>query len=193
MSGARLPLIWESAQGPTCGGLGRAQPGAGMPGGGSGHSDNYRVPPGSYFRDHPEYYALQDGKRVTSQLCTTNPEVIPIAIETTRKVLRDHSGAHQCERCMALDPQPGCWTDRILFISERGSEDSCFRASAPLFHFRRVCTVAQVCRGRRFGAYRTDNRAQATQSRDYPSQDRQRYAVGVPWKAHSRRQLLAMA
>jgi len=37
------------------------------------------VPSDRYFKAHPEYFSLVNGKRKTSQLCTTNPEVAKIA------------------------------------------------------------------------------------------------------------------
>lgn len=46
-----------------------------------GHSYFQLVQPKLYFKDHPEYYSLLNGKRQWeyAQLCTTNPEVAKIA------------------------------------------------------------------------------------------------------------------
>lgn len=41
----------------------------------------YFCRPDMYFSEHPEYYALHDGKRVPEQLCLTNPEVFDIVYE----------------------------------------------------------------------------------------------------------------
>src|SRR5208337_3988992 len=40
------------------------------------------LPPGKYFGDHPEYYALVDGQRrgERAQLCLTNPNVLRLTI-----------------------------------------------------------------------------------------------------------------
>jgi hypothetical protein len=80
-------------------------------------------PPGEYFKDHPEYYPLLNGKRSIPnaatdwQLCTTNPDVIRIAIEKGRQFFRqnledwkwfnlgvnDGGGWCGCANCVALD------------------------------------------------------------------------------------------
>lgn len=77
-----------------------------------------------YFEVHPEYFALRDGKRISDQLCLTNPDVLEIV---TREVLdlikakHDPSQALQivsltqadngnyctCEKCAALDKENG--------------------------------------------------------------------------------------
>ncbi len=49
------------------------------------HTFNSLVPPEVYFRDHPEYYALRDGKRIPTQLCLSNPDVLKITIQNLRK------------------------------------------------------------------------------------------------------------
>lgn len=75
-----------------------------------------------YFEEHPEYFALRDGKRMPcgdnsnlcGQLCLTNPDVIRVVAENALKELRahpettlidisqeDNSNYCQCEHCMA--------------------------------------------------------------------------------------------
>ena len=100
---------------------------------GRGHmmycADGFRLmfPPGEYFKDHPEYYPLLNGKRSVPngstdwQLCTTNPDVISIVIEKGRQFFRqnpdqwkwfnlgvnDGGGWCGCPPCVALDvPRP---------------------------------------------------------------------------------------
>jgi hypothetical protein len=54
-----------------------------------GHNVAYLVPPAIYGKEHPEYYALVNGRRVLDmhgggpQLCMTNPEVLEIVIKAT--------------------------------------------------------------------------------------------------------------
>ncbi len=68
------------------------------------------------FKEHPEYYALVDGKRVRRQLCISNPDVLQRAIAATKKFFREHPsediigmgpidgrGFCECENCKALD------------------------------------------------------------------------------------------
>ncbi len=51
------------------------------------------VPPSKYYESHPEYFALKDGVRQSSnspQLCLTNPDVLKIATEQALEDLRAH-------------------------------------------------------------------------------------------------------
>ena len=45
---------------------------------GNGHTFRRYMPPAEFFADHPEYYALFDGKRNPGQPCLTHPDVLPI-------------------------------------------------------------------------------------------------------------------
>ena len=86
------------------------------------HSFHALVPYGTYGENHPEYYALVEGKRDTNthgggpQLCVTNPEVIEVAAETAIQQLTDRPEATnisvsqadtaaycRCEPCEALN------------------------------------------------------------------------------------------
>ena len=86
------------------------------------HSFHALVPYGMYGENHPEYYALVEGKRDTNthgggpQLCVTNPEVIEIAAASAIQQLTDRPEATnisvsqadtaaycRCETCEALN------------------------------------------------------------------------------------------
>ncbi|MFQ6039323.1 MAG: DUF4838 domain-containing protein [Candidatus Poribacteria bacterium] len=62
------------------------------------HSFHWLVPFDKYGEEHPEYYALVDGKRHTDkagggpQLCVTNPDVIQIAAESAIRYIDEHLG-----------------------------------------------------------------------------------------------------
>jgi hypothetical protein len=90
------------------------------------HSFHALVPYGTYGENHPEYYALVDGKRDTNthgggpQLCVTNPEVIEIAAESAIRQLSERPEATnisvsqadtaaycRCEPCEALNEAEG--------------------------------------------------------------------------------------
>ena len=58
------------------------------------HSYDRLVPPGKYFKDHPEYYSEIDGKRTPRQLCLTHPDVERIILEQ----ILDHAGRHPGQR-----------------------------------------------------------------------------------------------
>jgi len=61
------------------------------------HSFGVLLPSSEYFKDHPEYFSLINGKRVgtipsgdaDSQLCLSNPDVFRIVLEHVRKIVED--------------------------------------------------------------------------------------------------------
>jgi len=86
------------------------------------HSFYSILPPSQYFQDHPEYYALVDGKRRgdDAQLCLTNPDVLRLAIQTVLRWIDQHPEASifsvsqndtrgwcECENCQRLEQEEG--------------------------------------------------------------------------------------
>ncbi len=102
-----------------------------------GHTFAQLVPPHRYFKEHPEYYSLVDGERVSDkQLCLSNPQVLKIA---TEKVLdwaqgmpkgviisvsqNDGYGACECEKCQAIVKEGGTEMEPILrFVNAIAAE-----------------------------------------------------------------------
>lgn len=78
-----------------------------------GHSwfDAFNLRTDETFKQHPEWFALVDGKRRPPQMCTTNPEVIDRMVEHVLNGKSDimhispsdGGGFCECERCRALD------------------------------------------------------------------------------------------
>ena len=86
-----------------------------------GHSWEIFVPKEKYYKDHPEYFALINGKRADSRasfLCTSNPEVRQIMVREIRKLFDEGydwvqlgqtdgmtygNGTCQCTECEKLD------------------------------------------------------------------------------------------
>lgn len=87
-----------------------------------------------YFDEHPEYFGIVDGKRSPkAQPCMSNPDVLKITIEETRKAIKNNpdyliysvsqgdSYPHcQCEECKAIKAQYGDTESGILlwFINQ---------------------------------------------------------------------------
>ena len=89
------------------------------------HSFHKLVPFGKYGKDHPEYYALVDGKRDTDtrwagpQLCVTNPDVIKVTAENAISFIdqghfenvsvsqADTDRYCRCDRCQELNNREG--------------------------------------------------------------------------------------
>ena len=95
------------------------------------HSFDDMFPPEEYFKDHPEYFGLQGGKRVAghvhTQLCLTNPDVLKLAKEKVLKWIDDRpdvpiidvsqndgNGACECEKCTAIVNEEGSQHGPIL-------------------------------------------------------------------------------
>jgi len=85
-----------------------------------GHTYARYFPTEAYFKEHPEYYALVNGKRQPTQLCQTNEDVIRLSIEKTCDIFRDHPdvtitaigpndgrGFCDCANCKKLDDENG--------------------------------------------------------------------------------------
>ncbi|WP_430813492.1 DUF4838 domain-containing protein [Carboxylicivirga sp. RSCT41] len=84
------------------------------------HTFHRFLPADRYFDDYPEYYALVDGKRRTTQLCLSNPEVLKIIKDTVAGIFINNPDASvvsvsqddntqycQCENCAAVDKEEG--------------------------------------------------------------------------------------
>src|SRR5260370_40710509 len=59
------------------------------------HSFLQLIPPQKYFKDHPEYFSLIDGKRreERSQLCLTNPDVLRLGGGAVERWNQQHTEA----------------------------------------------------------------------------------------------------
>ena len=60
------------------------------------HSLPHMIPPDKYFKEHPEYFSMIDGKRVPTQVCPSNPEVLKILTQQSRDRLF-HGDQEPCE------------------------------------------------------------------------------------------------
>jgi len=81
----------------------------------------HRFMPGSaFYEQHPEYYALREGKRLSTQLCLSNPDVLAIVADSVAAYFKRYPGASiisvsqndntlhcQCENCAAIDREEG--------------------------------------------------------------------------------------
>lgn len=85
-----------------------------------GHSFFKLVPPQDYFKPHPEYFALVDGKRQATQLCLSNEDVFKITVENLKKrfaqnpdaeywsvSINDDLGYCTCDKCKKTDAEEG--------------------------------------------------------------------------------------
>lgn len=96
------------------------------------HTFNALVPPEIYFEEHPEYFAMVRGKRIPTQLCLTNPDVLQITIQNLRKKIAENPQAKYwsvsqndnreyctCEHCKAIDDREGSPSGSIIsFVNQ---------------------------------------------------------------------------
>jgi hypothetical protein len=91
------------------------------------HSALELVPPVTYFKDHPEYYAERNGKRVAAQLCLSNDKVYQIVVSALKDRMAKNPNARywsvsqedngnfcQCEQCKAVDAKQGSPSGSII-------------------------------------------------------------------------------
>ncbi len=92
------------------------------------HTFRTLLPPAKYFADHPEWYALVDGKRTTAQMCLSNDDMVAEmaknAIERIRTTnprpgfisisQNDWGGNCRCDRCRAADQSFGSPSGLLL-------------------------------------------------------------------------------
>jgi hypothetical protein len=100
------------------------------------HTFNALVPPETYYDEHPEYYAMVNGKRIPTQLCLTNPEVLEITISNLRKKIaaqpdaiywsvsqNDNKNFCTCNNCKAIDDFEGSPSGSIIqFVNQVADE-----------------------------------------------------------------------
>ncbi len=95
------------------------------------------VPPGKYFSEHPEYFALIKGKRTTdgAQLCLTNPDVLRIVVEGVKRWIaqdpeatiysvsqNDWAGWCECAECKAIDDREESHMGSVLTFVNKVAE-----------------------------------------------------------------------
>jgi hypothetical protein len=110
------------------------------------------VPPGQYFKEHPEYFSLVGGKRQDgyAQVCCTHPEVIRLCTEGILRGMRQHPQAFvfsvsqndcdkhcECDTCQALARAEESQMAPVLALVNRVAE-----AAAKEFPDKAVETLA---------------------------------------------------
>lgn len=97
-----------------------------------GHSYNKLVPAQTYFKSHPEYYALVKGQRQPTQLCLDNEAVFKIVIDDLKKRMsqnpdaiywsvspNDDIGYCECDKCKAINDAQGSPSGSLIQFVNR--------------------------------------------------------------------------
>lgn len=98
------------------------------------HSFYTLCPPGEYFDEHPEYFALYEGRRIRekSQLCLSNPDVEKVVLDNLREHMKKKPGARywsvsqndndaycQCDKCREMNEKDGSPMGSVLNFVNR--------------------------------------------------------------------------
>ncbi len=96
------------------------------------------MPPEEFYKAHPEYYSLIDGKRIYdhAQLCLTNPDVLKIVTERLKKTMHenpdyliysvsqnDWRNPCQCEKCQAIVQKEGSESGPMIWFVNQVAEE----------------------------------------------------------------------
>ena len=98
------------------------------------HSFQQFLDPDIYFDEHPEYYALYEGKRVgkNAEPCLTNPEVFEVMAANIEKAMaekpecnfwsvsqNDNNAYCRCDKCREIDEREGTPMGTVLDFVNR--------------------------------------------------------------------------
>lgn len=100
------------------------------------HTMGQFMPAKEYYAEHPEYFALRDGKRIDNgQLCLSNPNVLHICTEKLRNTMRnapdftiyslsqnDNQRYCQCEKCQELADRYGGQSGLLLWFVNHAAD-----------------------------------------------------------------------
>lgn len=91
------------------------------------HTFDRLCPAKQYLESHPEYYSLRDGRRIPSQLCLSNPEVLEVVCEhLTAEIAKNPAAKYwsvssndnhnycQCEKCQVANDVDGSPTGSVI-------------------------------------------------------------------------------
>ncbi len=99
------------------------------------HTYNYLLPPAEYFKPHPEWFALLNGKRLPKQLCPMHPDGRATIIARVRQMLADTPEATyidispndfpdfcECELCTPVIKREGTAMGPLLSLTNAVAE-----------------------------------------------------------------------
>ncbi|WP_341214759.1 DUF4838 domain-containing protein [uncultured Wocania sp.] len=100
------------------------------------HTFHRFLPEEQFYKSHPEYYALRNGKRLPTQLCLTNTEVLQIVKDSVRSLFQQYPQASvisvssndntqycTCDNCSKIDEEEGSHSGTMIrFVNEVAKE-----------------------------------------------------------------------
>jgi len=96
------------------------------------HTFHRFVPEANFFEQHPEYYAQRGNRRLPTQLCLTNPEVLQIVKDSVKAYFGRHPASTvisvstndntqycECDNCKKVDEEEGAHSGSLIrFVNE---------------------------------------------------------------------------
>jgi hypothetical protein len=96
------------------------------------HTFHKFLPEKQFYQSNPEYYALRGDKRLPTQLCLTNPDVLAIVKDSVASLFQQYPKASvlsvsqddnqqhcQCDNCMKIDKEEGSPSGTMIrFVNE---------------------------------------------------------------------------
>ncbi len=96
------------------------------------HTFHKFLPEEQFYLSNPEYYALRGDKRLPTQLCLTNPDVLAIVKDSVASLFQQYPGAEvlsvsqddnqqycQCDNCSRIDREEGSPSGTMIrFVNE---------------------------------------------------------------------------
>ena len=99
------------------------------------HTFHRFMPGDEYYASNPEYYALRNGRRITTQLCLTNPDVFRIVNEKVAMMLKEYPEAEvisvsqddnqqycECNNCREIDEREGSPSGTMIYFVNKVAE-----------------------------------------------------------------------
>ncbi len=100
------------------------------------HTFHRFIPEEKYFKTHPEYFALRNGRRVPTQLCLTNPKIFELVKNEVAALIEQYPESNvisvsqndntqycQCEKCKAIDTKEGSPAGSVIwFVNKMAKE-----------------------------------------------------------------------
>lgn len=96
------------------------------------HTFHRFMPEEKFYKSHPEYYALRNGKRIPTQLCLTNETVFQIIKDTVEQQLLRYPNANvisvsqddntqycQCDQCEAIHQKEASPAGSMIYFVNR--------------------------------------------------------------------------
>jgi hypothetical protein len=99
------------------------------------HTMHRLLPPDKFFTEHPDYYALRNGIRMTDQACLSNPDVLEIVCTNLGNEIKSNPSARywsvsqmdnynycECEKCREIDSIEGSQSGTVIRFANNVAE-----------------------------------------------------------------------